>query len=677
MRKLWLLVLWLLCGAILPLTTNAKIEDGIYTVEGWHKTVIRSGIQLTLASGALEWTYYRGFNENTDNSEWIGDWNDWTWTYYFWGKMYGNTNTVDDAWWGSGDNVENWFNSWLNPARQWPCESWRHVPSKWERSNLHIARCNNDVSCDVSVDLNIDNEKIAYIDNLVAKFSETFNIQIWWGSEYWLSSPYYNLKNSGSLVYRYYDGVTIDVGSRQQNYKVLCFKDVIIKPQTYKVSFFSGNQLVTSWEIIDGWLRNEDIPSATKEWYDFDYRYVEWAEDTGFNFSGTAITWNISLYAKWTPVEYAITYELDGWTNSENNVTWYTIETPDITFANPTKEWYNFDGWFTDTQFTTWVTTIPTWTTWNITLYAKWTPVEYAITYELDGWTNSENNTWIYTIETPDITLENPTKDWYTFNGWFTDTQFTTWVTTIPTWTTWNITLYAKWTENKKSSWSSGWGGRSSNTSNKDKDTTNNPSVTDVTAPLESGAQWDSNDGSPLSRGDTASAERGSTQNYTQEFQEAYEFAKEKWITTMLTINEANMDWKLTRIAMAKMLSQYAMNVLWQKPANIVTPKFNDVTDKQNSDYDDWVTLAYQLWIMWQNMPNNKFRPNDEVTRAEFATALSRMIYHTSDGEYKSTPKYYIHHMEKLVKEWIITKDDPNMKELRWYVMIMLMRSAK
>jgi hypothetical protein len=50
-------------------------------------------------------------------------------------------------------------------------------------------------------------------------------------------------------------------------------------------------------------------------------------------------------------------------------------------------------------------------------------------------------------------------------------------------------------------------------------------------------------------------------------------------------------------------------------------------------------------------MPNNKFRPNDEVSRAEFATALSRMLYNTSDGEYRSTPKYYIHHMEKLVKE--------------------------
>ena len=96
------------------------------------------------------------------------------------------------------------------------------------------------------------------------------------------------------------------------------------------------------------------------------------------------------------------------------------------------------------------------------------------------------------------------------------------------------------------------------------------------------------------------------------------------------------------------------MNVLWQKPANIVTPKFNDVTDKQNSDYDDWVTLAYQLWIMWQNMPNNKFRPDDEVTRAEFATALSRMLYHTSDWEYKSTDKYYTNHMKYQTHQNII-----------------------
>ena len=66
-----------------------------------------------------------------------------------------------------------------------------------------------------------------------------------------------------------------------------------------------------------------------------------------------------------------------------------------------------------------------------------------------------------------------------------------------------------------------------------------------------------------------------------------------------------------------------------------------------------------------------EFRPNDLVTRAEFATALSRMLFSTPDGD-----PYYITHLAKLKAEKIITNDDPSMRELRWYVMIMLMRSA-
>jgi hypothetical protein len=30
-------------------------------------------------------------------------------------------------------------------------------------------------------------------------------------------------------------------------------------------------------------------------------------------------------------------------------------------------------------------------------------------------------------------------------------------------------------------------------------------------------------------------------------------------------------------------------------------------------------------------MPNNNFRPNDEVSRKEFGTALSRMLFKTAD----------------------------------------------
>jgi hypothetical protein len=50
-------------------------------------------------------------------------------------------------------------------------------------------------------------------------------------------------------------------------------------------------------------------------------------------------------------------------------------------------------------------------------------------------------------------------------------------------------------------------------------------------------------------------------------------------------------------------------------------------------------------------MPNNRFRPNDEVSRAEFVTALSRLLYQTTDGEYKSTAKYYTNHLKKLKEE--------------------------
>jgi hypothetical protein len=131
------------------------------------------------------------------------------------------------------------------------------------------------------------------------------------------------------------------------------------------------------------------------------------------------------------------------------------------------------------------------------------------------------------------------------------------------------------------------------------------------------------------------------------------------------------MNKNLTRIAMAKMLSNYAINILWKTPINSTAPEFPDVSQKLNNDYWWAVTLSYQLWIMWKWI--NKFRPNDTVTRAEFATALSRLLYWTPDW----TWNYYTTHINKLYKEWIINNVNPNLNEIRWYVMIMLMRSSK
>ena len=283
--------------------------------------------------------------------------------------------------------------------------------------------------------------------------------------------------------------------------------------------------------------------------------------------------------------------------------------------------------------------------------------------------------------------LTPPFVDKYHVVWWYLDEAMTQKID-LNKWVDSYSEIYVKYERNGSSGWwGGGWSSKdtdkdthwSAEDSQKDSEENAGEEIPPVSPLTEGGLeqpQWQ-NDASIIKGGADPEVTNGKAEGFTPEFQQAYKFAHENGITTKDTIQSAQMNGKLTRIAMAKMLSQYAVNVLWKEPDTTQTTKFNDVSDKKDADYDNGVTLAYQLWIMWRNMPNNNFRPDDEVTRAEFATALSRLLYSTSDGEYKSTAKYYINHMNKLKKEWIITNTDPKMKELRGYVMIMLMRSAR
>ena len=91
-----------------------------------------------------------------------------------------------------------------------------------------------------------------------------------------------------------------------------------------------------------------------------------------------------------------------------------------ISVTAPTREGYTFEGWYSDVTLNTKVTTMPTaMPSENVTYYANWTPVEYTITYAgLEGAKLSSANPTTYTIETPDFTLNNPTKPGYAFKGW-------------------------------------------------------------------------------------------------------------------------------------------------------------------------------------------------------------------------------------------------------------------
>ena len=70
----------------------------------------------------------------------------------------------------------------------------------------------------------------------------------------------------------------------------------------------------------------------------------------------------------------------------------------------------------------------------------------YTITYELDGGTNAPENPAGYNVETETITLKDPAKAGYTFEGWYRTEDFTgNAVTEIVQGSTGDITLYAKW----------------------------------------------------------------------------------------------------------------------------------------------------------------------------------------------------------------------------------------
>lgn len=86
--------------------------------------------------------------------------------------------------------------------------------------------------------------------------------------------------------------------------------------------------------------------------------------------------------------------------------------------AQPSAEYYAFDGWFKNSAKTEAFDFLTESITGTTTVYAKWTPKVYSITYDLDGGTLSGTNPASYTVETAPFTLKEPTKAGMAFAGW-------------------------------------------------------------------------------------------------------------------------------------------------------------------------------------------------------------------------------------------------------------------
>jgi hypothetical protein len=158
---------------------------------------------------------------------------------------------------------------------------------------------------------------------------------------------------------------------------------------------------------------------------------------------------------------------------------------------------------------------------------------------------------------------------------------------------------------------------------------------------------------------------------YSQELQDAYSWAYSKGVTTMSSIDNANMYGAITRAEMAKMLSVYATEILGMTPDTTKACSFTDI-DSVKGDLHEYIIESCQLGVMGQGI--TAFRPYDTISRAEFGTALSRVLW---GDKYEGGTPYYANHLNALKAAGIMNQiaNAEGMKEIRGYVMLMLMRS--
>jgi len=217
---------------------------------------------------------------------------------------------------------------------------------------------------------------------------------------------------------------------------------------TYSITYNldNGTNDLTNPDIYT--VESEDIilANATKKGYTFLGWYSDPEHTTQISIIAKGSTEDVILYAKFNPTRYHITYMLDNGINHITNPVAYNINSPDVVFSDATKEGCIFMGWYRDAAFSSRITRIPTGSTGSINVYAKFNPITYSISYKLDNGINDAGNPSKYNVEFDDIVLADATKKGYTFNGWYSDPDFSVQVSEIVQGSTGDTTLYAKFT---------------------------------------------------------------------------------------------------------------------------------------------------------------------------------------------------------------------------------------
>ncbi|EBF5848774.1 LPXTG cell wall anchor domain-containing protein [Listeria monocytogenes] len=209
--------------------------------------------------------------------------------------------------------------------------------------------------------------------------------------------------------------------------------------KTYPMTFDNGG--VTTTETVDYDGLAEEPTTPTKAGYTFDGWYDAETGGKKWDFAQDKMPANpVTLYARFTMNNYTATFNNDGTTTTQTVDYQEALTEP----TEPTKDGYTFDGWYdAQTGGTKWNFATNKMPANNITLYARYSVKSYTATFDKEGTTTTQTANYDSLLTEPAA----PTKDGYTFDGWYdAETGGTKWNFATNKMPAKNVTLYARFT---------------------------------------------------------------------------------------------------------------------------------------------------------------------------------------------------------------------------------------
>ena len=155
------------------------------------------------------------------------------------------------------------------------------------------------------------------------------------------------------------------------------------------------------------------------------YQFKGWYRDSAFanlfSVDGVGATMpseNITLYAKWNALSYSVLFDANGGTvGTESMSALSDVAIGDLPL--PTRQYYTFDGWFTDPTDGTQVTAGTKFArTEDITVYAHWTLNSFVVTLDANGGIVDTSSIRGYCgVALGELPI--PTRAYYEFDGWY------------------------------------------------------------------------------------------------------------------------------------------------------------------------------------------------------------------------------------------------------------------